>query len=82
MYHYTTSTSQTKELTSRLDISFHYLATANGVPIDTDSDGVPDYQEDANGNGSVDSGETDWQSYNSPNGLSTPNGLKVFTPLK
>jgi len=62
MYHYTTLTNQTKELTNRLDISFHYVATTNGVPIDTDSDGVPDYQEDTNGNGTVDSGETDWTS--------------------
>jgi hypothetical protein len=29
--------------------------------IDTDADGVPDYLEDANGNGEVDTGETDWR---------------------
>jgi hypothetical protein len=29
--------------------------------MDTDGDGVPDYLEDRNGNGTVDSGETDWQ---------------------
>jgi hypothetical protein len=28
---------------------------------DTDRDGLPDYLEDRNGNGSADSGETDWQ---------------------
>jgi hypothetical protein len=29
-------------------------------PDDTDGDGIPDYLEDANGNGLVDSGETSW----------------------
>jgi hypothetical protein len=43
----------------------------NGNPDDTDADGMPDYLEDANGNGSVDSGETDWQSATDP-------GLKVL----
>ena len=46
-----------------LDIGYHYIATyANGIPIDGDSDGVPDYLEDTNGNGLVDSGESDWAS--------------------
>jgi hypothetical protein len=83
LYHYTTSTNQTKELTSQVDIGFHYVAVnSSGQPIDTDGDGLPDYFEDANGNGSADSGETDWQSYNSLNGLSGTPGLEVFTPLK
>jgi hypothetical protein len=30
--------------------------------LDTDSDGVPDYWEDADGDGLVDNGETDWAS--------------------
>ena len=50
-----------KETNSIVDRGFHYVATTNGVPIDTDGDGIPDYVEDTNGNGSVDSGETDWQ---------------------
>jgi hypothetical protein len=48
---------------------------------DTDGDTLPDYFEDANGNGTADTGETNWQSYNSPNGLPTNPGLQVFTPL-
>jgi hypothetical protein len=44
---------------------------SSGNPIDTDGDGIPDYEEDANGNGVVDSGETDWQS-------ATDMGLKVW----
>ncbi len=83
LYHYTVLTSQVKETNTTVDIGFHYVATdANGVPIDTDGDGVPDYLEDRNGNGTLDSGETDWQTYNSPNGLSGGGGLQVFTPLK
>ena len=62
LYHFTTQTNQVKDGSSTVDICYHYVAVTNGVPIDTDGDGTPDYQEDANGNGSVDSGETDWQS--------------------
>jgi hypothetical protein len=32
------------------------------VLYDTDGDGMPDYFEDRNGNGSVNTGETDWNS--------------------
>ena len=30
------------------------------APLDTDLHGLPDYLADANGNGLVDAGETDW----------------------
>ncbi|PYI88427.1 MAG: hypothetical protein DME26_03650, partial [Verrucomicrobia bacterium] len=46
-------------------------ALASLVSWDADGDGVPDYLEDRNGNGIVDSGETDW---NNPTDL----GLKVL----
>jgi hypothetical protein len=61
LYHFTTATNQVKETNSIVDRGFHYVAVTNGVPIDSDSDGVPDYLEDANGNGSVNSGETNWE---------------------
>jgi hypothetical protein len=72
LYHFTVVTNQTRELTSVVDIGFHSVAVnSSGVPIDTDGDGLADYFEDANGNGSVDSGETDWQDANDW-------GLRVF----
>src|SRR6185503_9840970 len=63
LYHYTTQTNQVKEANTALDIGFHYVATdGSGNPLDYDGDGLPDYYEDRDGDGSVDSGETDWQS--------------------
>ncbi len=63
---YTTRLDQTKELgKSQVDIGRHYVATSGSTsttPKDTDGDGVPDFIEDANGNGLADAGtETDWQ---------------------
>ncbi len=72
LYHYTTQTNEVKETTSIVDIGYHYVAVdGNGNPIDTVGSGVPDYLKDANGNGSVDSGEINW---NDKNDL----GLKVL----
>jgi len=57
LYHYTVMTNligglQIKETNSIIDVGFHYVATdASGVTIDSDSDGIPDYLEDANGDG-------------------------------
>jgi hypothetical protein len=64
-----------------VSVGYHYVATdASGAPLDYDGDGWPDYFEDQNGNGSVDSGETDWQV--SENGTTGVPGLQVFTPLR
>jgi hypothetical protein len=61
LYHYTTQTNQVIEGNSRVDIGFHYVAlNTNGNPLDSNGDGVPDYLEDANGNGLDDPGETPW----------------------
>ena len=57
LYHYTTRANQSKE-TGNVDIGFHYVATAgqsSTAPVDSDGDGIPDYVEDANGNGQWDS---------------------------
>ena len=67
LYHYTMFTNlvdglEVPEADSIVDIGYHYVATDRyGNPLDTDSDGIPDYLEDANGNGLLDQGETDWQ---------------------
>jgi hypothetical protein len=73
LYHFTTQTAaNSAEGSSTVDIGYHYVAVdGNNNPLDTDGDGTPDYLEDFNGNGVVDSGETDWQS-------ATDLGLKVI----
>jgi hypothetical protein len=85
LYHFTTTAAPgSKEGGTLLDIGFHYVGVTNGVPIDTDGDGLADWSEDRNGNGvfNASAGETDWQSYNSLFGLIGSPGLQVFTPLK
>jgi hypothetical protein len=83
LYHYTTQTNQVKETNSVADIAYHYVAlTSSGAAVDTDGDGLPDYLEDANGNGNGGDDPTSWLIYNSPNGLTSGNKLQVFTPLK
>jgi hypothetical protein len=83
LYHFTTQTSQVKETNSIVDIGYHYVAVnGTGSPVDTDSDGIPDYLEDANGDGNPVGDATSWRTYDSANGLSAGNRLQVFTPLK
>lgn len=61
LYHFTTQTNQTIEGTTQVDIGYHYVATdSNGIPLDANSDGIPNYLSDVNGNGLVDSGEIGW----------------------
>ncbi|MFN3407834.1 MAG: hypothetical protein ACK45B_02460 [Limisphaerales bacterium] len=56
---YTTTTNQAWEASSVLDLGYHYVAMdANGLPPDTDSDGLPDYLDpDADGDGLPDAWE-------------------------
>ena len=47
-------------------LGYHYVAlgNANGLPLDSNGDGIPDYLEDSNGNGKydvgIDLGDWDW----------------------
>ncbi len=64
LYHYTTQTNQIKETNSVVDVGFHYVAVdTNGVPMDSDGDGLADYLEDINGDGIYQSSIdlSDWQ---------------------
>lgn len=56
---------------SRVLSSTEVASVASEKPKDSNGNGVPDYLEDRNGNGTVDSGEMDWQ--NAADG-----GLKVL----
>lgn len=62
LYHYTTRLDQVKAGSEpgahQINIGLHYVAVANGVPKDIDSDGIADVVEDGNGNGVVDANET------------------------
>src|SRR5207249_3911987 len=43
---YTVNTNQVKEGATTVDIGYHYVALTNGVPFDSDADGIPDYIQD------------------------------------
>jgi RHS repeat-associated protein len=60
LYHFTTLTNNVKETNSLVDIGFHYVATANGMPVDSDGDGIPDFVEDTDGDGVTDNGESSY----------------------
>ncbi len=78
LFHYTTRVDETKEGNEtaghNVNIGLHYIATTSSTstqPYDYDADGIPDYVEDANGNGSKDAGETGWQDSSDPGADST-----------
>jgi len=61
LYHYTVTTNEVVESTNTVSIGYHYVATdANGNPLDSNDDGIPDYLEDANGDGLANDGERSW----------------------
>jgi hypothetical protein len=83
LYHYTIQTNQVPDGANTVSIGYHYVATdSSGNPIDTNGDGIPDYLEDSNGNGIYDAGDLGNWLISPFNGLTTANGLSVFTPLK
>ena len=78
LFHYVTEAGPQKEAATQVDIGFHYVATANGLPNDTDGDGIADYLEDRNGNGTTELslGETD---YLVPNGQVSASNISIFS---
>ncbi|HXD00550.1 MAG TPA: Ig-like domain-containing protein [Verrucomicrobiae bacterium] len=54
LYHYTVTTNEVTETNSTVDIGYHYVALGtNGLPLDSNGNGIPDYLEDANGSGLI-----------------------------
>ena len=84
LYHYTTQTNEVIESNSEVDIGYHYVALgANGLPLDSNGDGIPDYLEDANGNGIYDAGDLgNWAAGATNADTTGVVGLQVYTPLK
>ena len=69
LYHFTVTTNlvsnlQIKETNSVVDIGFHYVAVnSGGIPIDTDGDGLADYFEDSDGDGTYSAADlANWNS--------------------
>lgn len=66
LFHFTSHTNNLPESTGTVDIGLHYPVAQStsqpqtATPRDSDQDGVPDTLEDLDGDGAVDSGETDW----------------------
>ena len=66
LYHYTVTTNEVPETTNaNVSIGYHYVALGtNGLPLDSNNDGIPDYLEDSNGNGrydvGIDLGDWNW----------------------
>jgi hypothetical protein len=58
-----------------------FFDAGSAIPADGEGDGTADYAEDRNGNGTADTGETDWQAYDSMTGLLSTPGFEVYTPL-
>jgi hypothetical protein len=71
LYHYTVMTNNVVEGTNIVSLGYHYVAVGtNGLPLVSNTNGVPDYLADANGNGLIDSGETPW--YDVPEIITQP----------
>jgi hypothetical protein len=72
MYHYTTKVDQTKKGNGSVGIGMHYVAAAAGAPLDTDTDGIPDYVENWHGDGDYPShtnDETNWNNDTTETGI-------------
>jgi hypothetical protein len=84
LYHYTVTTNEVPETTnSAVAIGYHYVALGtNGLPLDANGDGIPDYLEDSNGDGVYGAGDlANWlgSANSDSNGIIA---LQVYTPLR
>jgi alpha-tubulin suppressor-like RCC1 family protein len=77
LYHYTVLTNNVIEGTNLVSLGYHYVALGtNGLPLVSNTNGVPDYLADANGNGIIDPGEIPW--YDVPCIYSGPSNQAVI----
>jgi hypothetical protein len=62
LWHYTVLTNNVKETNTVVDVGVHRVAInlTTGEPYDYDGDGISDYWEDRDGNGSYAVGELNW----------------------
>jgi hypothetical protein len=61
LYYYTVTTNNVIEGTNIISRGYHYVALGtNGLPLDTNSNGIPNYLENPNGSGVLDPGEFLW----------------------
>ncbi len=84
LYHYTVLTNEAVEQTNIVSRGYHYVALGvNGLPLDSNNDGTPDYLEDANGDGIMDNGESNWRPYfiDYASGSDANDGLSASTAL-
>ncbi len=66
LFHYAVTTNSTVEGSNVVSRGYHYVVVStNGLPLDSNNDGVPDYLEDANGDGTNNDAES-WNSSTSP----------------
>lgn len=64
LYHYSTRNDGSFEAATRLDIGHHYaVVNSNGTAVDSDGDGLANIDEDLNGNGLLDTGETSFADF-------------------
>jgi hypothetical protein len=82
LYHYTVTTNNVVDGTQLVSIGYHFVAAdGNGNPLDSNGNGIPDYLEDANGNGVFDAGDLgSWLAYLPDTGGLI--NLQVFTPMQ
>jgi hypothetical protein len=74
LYQFTSLTANTKEGANTVNIGPAYVALAQGIPADSNNDGIPDFIADSNGNGIEDANEVPWTNPN--------NGpLVILSPL-